>query len=406
MPPASPALPDAGSRIEGLDGLRGVAVLLVMLVHIGLVGSGWVGVQIFFVLSGFLITRILLQAKEGASAKSYFGTFYLRRSLRIFPAYYAYLLLMFAGAWLLQPSLWEGLKPLAPYLLSYTYNYGILLVDQPPASRWLVHLWSLQVEEQFYLLWPLLIWLLPRRFLLPVTLGLVLAGPLLRGAVYAWATQLDGMPISPANIVYLFTLSHIDAFAIGAAMAIPSVREGLARLPNLLFALATLAVIALGVGWNGAAGNPQGTQYAPLILGFPVLLPAKGQWLWGYSAVNLLAAILLAKAMLQGFGRGVLSHPALEALGRVSYGAYLIHFGITLLFWPLSLRWVEATGWPVWSGTLLWAPLYVLTVFALSWLSFRYFEAPILRLKSRFPTAGAPNEARSSAGTDGLGATR
>ena len=86
-------------RIAGLDGVRALAVLLVMTVHLYLVGCGWIGVQLFFVLSGFLITRILLAAKDrGGGAGRYFGQFYLRRSLRIFPAYYAYLLLVFGAA--------------------------------------------------------------------------------------------------------------------------------------------------------------------------------------------------------------------------------------------------------------------------------------------------------------------
>lgn len=378
---------NAEARIEGLDGMRGVAVLLVMLVHTGLVGCGWIGVQIFFVLSGFLITRILLDAKRHSSARRYFGNFYLRRSLRIFPAYYGYLVLVTAGAWLAQPTLAEGISRLAPWLYTYTYNYGLLFAEQPPHSKWLVHLWSLQVEEQFYLAWPLLLWLLPQRRLLPVIGAIVFGGPLLRGAIYAWARMFPDTPISPANVVYVFTLSHIDAFAIGAALCLPGVAATLARVPNALFALAAVVIVSAGLAWNGLAGQPPGTQYAPLMLGLPVLLPAKGQWLWGYSAVNLFAAMLLAKVLVQGFGNVVFRNPALNALGRVSYGAYLLHFGLTIPFLWLTRQWIAATGLPGWSGTLLWFPLYALIVYALAWLSFRYYESPILRLKSRFAYA-------------------
>jgi peptidoglycan/LPS O-acetylase OafA/YrhL len=378
----------AETRIEGLDGLRGVSVLLVMLVHTGLVGCGWIGVQIFFVLSGFLITRILLEAKQQGSARRYFGHFYLRRSLRIFPAYYGYLVLVTLGAWLAQPVLADGLSRIAPYLYTYTYNYGLLLAENPPDSKWLVHLWSLQAEEQFYLVWPLLLWLLPQRLLLPVIGAIVLAGPLLRAAVYFWARLLPDASISPVNTVYVFTVSHIDAFAIGAALCLPGVAPLLARFDGKLFSLAVLGVVVSGVVWNAAAGNPAGTKYAPFMLGMPVLLPAKGQWLWGYSAVNVLAAIVLSKVMLQGFGGALFRHPALNALGRVSYGAYLLHFGLTIPFMPLTAQWVASTGLPAWSGTLLWFPLYALVVYGLAGLSFRYFESPILRLKARFRYGG------------------
>ena len=137
-------------RIPALDGLRGVAVLLVMLYHANLLASGWVGVQLFFVLSGFLITRVLLQARSGTSAARASLHFYLRRALRIFPAYFLYLL---AGLALAAVSPW-GLSADAPgFWPAMIFVYNWYRAWAPSADlRWLDHLWSLSVEEQLYLL--------------------------------------------------------------------------------------------------------------------------------------------------------------------------------------------------------------------------------------------------------------
>jgi peptidoglycan/LPS O-acetylase OafA/YrhL len=383
-------------RIAGLDGVRALAVLLVMTVHLYLVGCGWIGVQLFFVLSGFLITRILLVAKDkSGGAGRYFGQFYLRRSLRIFPAYYAYLLVVFGVAMLRHAANEGRLAAMAPYLLSYTYNYGLLLAE-PLRSNWTSHLWSLSVEEQFYIVWPLLIWLTPRRAILPLAGAIVAAGPLLRLGVFLWARTLEHPQIPPQNIVYVFTSSHIDAFATGAALCFPAVAQRVAGLPKHWFLAAIAAAIAVGVVWSGAFILPPTPHDAPLALGFPVILYSKGQWIWGYTAINLLGAVLIAKVALQGFGKRLFQSRLMDRLGRVSYGAYLFHYVMVSWFYPLTPWLVAHAGLPTILATLLWTPLYVGCVYALSWLSFHFYETPFLKLKDRLgPRAPAPLAAPS-----------
>ena len=330
----TPLLTDDG-RIAGLDGVRALAVLLVMTVHLYLVGCGWIGVQLFFVLSGFLITRILLASKDKGGAGRYFGQFYLRRSLRIFPAYYAYLAAVFAAAALHHAANEGRLLAMAPYLLSYTYNYGLLLAE-PLRSNWTSHLWSLSVEEQFYIVWPLLIWLTPRRAILPLAGAIIVAGPLLRLAVFLWARGLEHPQIPPENIVYVFTSSHIDAFATGAALCFPGVARRLADLPNRWFLAAIAAAIAAGALWSGYFILPPTPRDAPLALGFPVIMYTKGQWIWGYTAINLLGAVLIAKVALRGFGKRLFQSAPMDRLGRVSYGAYLFHYVMVSWFYPLT----------------------------------------------------------------------
>src|ERR1700744_1968541 len=128
-------------HIKSLDGIRAISVLTVVLFHLGLAPFGWIGVQVFFVLSGYLITGILMRAKAEASIE-YFGRFYWRRSLRIFPVYFVFL--GFAAFW------FASFRDDWPWLVTYTADFARLRGTDISAP--FVHLWSLAVEEQFYLI--------------------------------------------------------------------------------------------------------------------------------------------------------------------------------------------------------------------------------------------------------------
>ena len=148
--------------IPGLDGVRAIAFLLVFTLHTDYLYIGWVGVQLFFVLSGFLITDILLRMKEKFGAGDYFKKFYGRRFLRIFPLYYLYLLIIFIVTVIViqydyRVTYMERTQDHLPYALTYIYNF-FNASSAYDGESWLIgHLWSLSVEEQFYLFWPLLI---------------------------------------------------------------------------------------------------------------------------------------------------------------------------------------------------------------------------------------------------------
>jgi len=163
-------------------------LLLVLGYHLNILGCGWVGVQLFFVLSGFLITRILIEARSEHPSATTLGRFYVRRGLRIFPVFYLYLAVMIAGLVLLQPA-----DPAAgtalrrwPWAAFYVYNW-FMMTGWHQNSYYVDHLWTLAVEEQFYLLWPALVLLLSRRALRSVLVALACAGPLLRlGVAEVW----------------------------------------------------------------------------------------------------------------------------------------------------------------------------------------------------------------------------
>src|SRR5262249_35847842 len=144
------------------DGIRALAILAVMLHHLGVFPEGWLGVNLFFTLSGFLITGILLEAKEKSPARAYFGNFIARRALRIFPAYYLLLFLIYTIEIMRhgEMSVWWACLPL---LLTYTSNFASQAGVTLPVQA--VHTWSLAIEEQFYLLWPAVVWITNRSML-------------------------------------------------------------------------------------------------------------------------------------------------------------------------------------------------------------------------------------------------
>lgn len=216
-------------HVPALDGIRGVAVLWVILFHatmhaqLGemvpwwerwihpLLRYGWAGVDIFFVLSGFLITRILLHARF---RENYFRNFYARRTLRIFPLYYASLLFALVAL----PWLWDypgqaEFQEDSAWYFSYLQNWGVFFQQLSSGDQGIFgHLWSLAVEEQFYLVWPWLVWRCPPRKLAWLCVIFVLAGPIVRAGMLVTGSE----PVA----VYFNTLARSDSLLSGALIAI------------------------------------------------------------------------------------------------------------------------------------------------------------------------------------------
>lgn len=368
-------------HVPALDGLRGVALLLVMLYHANLLASGWLGVQLFFVLSGYLITGVLLRTPaSGASATR----FYVRRALRIVPAYFAFLLFAFAAGQI-------GLLAATPgigYAASFSYNLFRAL-EPDLGSRWLDHLWSLSVEEHIYLLWPLLMMALRPRWRWVALVTLVCVGPLWRGLVGngGWFE----LPF-PAYAVGILTPSHLDAAAVGALAFLAQSRLG--AWPGLGWGVCIggLLVLAAGMLANGIGVTPQQAFGAWLTLGFPNTLPKAAQWVWGYSLFNLWAASLLVWLVARRPDHGLLAGPVLAYLGRISYAGYLWHFPLAHLCAPLVYRIHELTGWGLLPCLLLWFGPYLGLVVAVAAASARWVERPFLKLKSRWPVSDAGRE--------------
>jgi len=237
--------------IAGLDGLRAIAFLIVFFFHTRNLPFGWMGVQLFFVLSGFLITDILLRMKDQLPPREFFTKFYGRRFLRIFPLYYLYLILLAVLIFLLPSLDLSGLNTeLGKGFLNQIWAAAFYVFDFFHASaffersRFFTHLWSLSVEEQFYLLWPLLIFLVPRGKFKQLCFTAIGLGIVFRLAItLIYRTQIFPMLLSdPQQAVNVLPFSHLDAFGFGAYIS----RFEIPRPRLQLFSLAII-VPALGL---------------------------------------------------------------------------------------------------------------------------------------------------------------
>jgi peptidoglycan/LPS O-acetylase OafA/YrhL len=277
--PTSPKRP-------GLDGLRAIAVLMVFFFHHGLLPFGWIGVQAFFVLSGFLITGILVRARAN-TLQRYLINFYGRRLLRIFPLYFTVIGLFTAAVWLGFKA--GGLQAGLPYAATYTYNIW-------HASRYfqhsklITHFWSLCVEEQFYLVWPFIVFFVPPQKLRRMLLGIVIAGPCVR-LITVFILKLPTVPALPATTtaLYVLTHSHFDAFAAGAYISVFPL-GGIRRA-----AYAGLAAV-VAAGLCVAVFSTPDAETRPVIfraIGYPLGLGPGYAYVWGYSLLNIVSAILI-----------------------------------------------------------------------------------------------------------------
>ncbi len=372
-PPPATADRAAAGRIPVLDGVRGVAVLLVMFAHFGkpdtdgfgvtlergISSFGWAGVDLFFVLSGFLITGILLDTRE---SPSFFRTFYTRRFLRIFPLYYAFLAIVL---WLWGPRAGADEAQRQGWLWAYLTNFDIVRHGVFfGASSVLNHLWSLAVEEHFYFVWPFFVFLLDRRRLAMVAvLGLVGA------EVARIGLQLHG---SRAIAAYMLTPTRVDGLAIGALLAI------LARSPGEICQVEAVCRVATRGGGRGDWLRVHaGAALQPWKV-VPIALPALAI---GFGAMLLLAVAADDASLLARFFRS----RVLRFYGRYSYGLYVWH---PMVGWTLTgaglTQHVIARAVPGGAATAVTSFLVrggVATLVAL--VSWNLIEQPFLRLKDR-----------------------
>ena len=314
--------------IKSLDGVRAIAILLVMAFHFEIIRFGWIGVQLFFVLSGFLIGGILLKEKNVSVPLSFrLKNFWIRRSLRIFPLYYIYLLI-FIIVYMLWAFPSDYLHDL-PYLLTYTFNLTRISGSWHESPVY-THFWSLCVEEQFYLFFPFIIFFLSPSSLRKLTLIVIIGCPLLRLGFSEYLIQHGKTSFEIFDIIYWFPLSHLDAFFAGTAIPLLQLQLRVKR-PQLLF-VAILA-LALSAGLANYFYDSHGHSL-PVSLGYNFGDTNTLQQIWYYTLLNSLAASLLLVLVSVHSSRIaralkiVLESKVLVAIGKVSYGMYIIHWVI------------------------------------------------------------------------------
>jgi peptidoglycan/LPS O-acetylase OafA/YrhL len=364
----------SSQHIPALDGLRGIAILLVLVWHVAppfqSFFPGWSGVDLFFVISGYLITGRLLATK---GRPHYLSGFFRNRALRILPLYYAVVI-----GFLLAVHLFVQQKNL-PEFSFYTQHwksYLLFLQNWPlvfsglPRNPSLAHLWSLAIEEQFYLVWPLVILLMPfPRASFRIFTGLVIVIMTARTICY-----LNYPSSHTAN--YFNTFFRVDSLIIGALLC-QLHAEG-AKIPVKIARILTLALMALII-----AGNV-------LVKSVDLASPFNGTI--GYTLLALLFACVIHLCVMPGNGAMArfFEHPFLRYCGKISYGLYILHYpiihtlGTKILYWGIT-RW---PGHDNLAMTLSMTACLLLS-FALATLSFRYFESFFLQLKSH-PTPSQP----------------
>jgi peptidoglycan/LPS O-acetylase OafA/YrhL len=361
-------------RIATLDGLRGIAILLVLFHNLAvldrpssalaavldtLLDRGWIGVQLFFVLSGFLITSILLRTK---TAPNYFQVFYARRVLRIFPLYYLTLIVFL---WLL-PLCSSAIRSIDASSAGHQVWLWLFLSNwadpRAPSSNLFPHFWSLAVEEQFYLVWPLLVLLLSPRRLLRVCIALSLAALVIR-SVMLWTG-------SSHEATYMYTVCRMDALAVGAGIAAATCQGQLSRFSfaRVITALAVLLII-------GAAATK----------GFP-RTTVVGQT-FGYSVLAACCGLLLYAALIAKTGSAaakLLESRFLTTFGKYSYGIYVVHVPMHQLLGRPLLGGIVAS--PVQSLLISTCYTVVMTaaVLVAAMIVYHTIELPCLRLKRFF----------------------
>lgn len=348
-----------------LDDLRGLAILLVVIYHnFGFIEKyfffGWLGVDLFFVLSGFLITDILL--KE-LGTKNYLRNFYVRRVLRIFPLYYACLILFL----LVLPQLNTPLElkyytDNQVWIWTYLQNW-LYVFNNPAETHSLNHLWSLAVEEQFYLLWPLVILLIRKPKHLLIFISLLLTAVLgLR--LWVWMNHLSGFAY-----YNLYTFTRIDGICIGSMVAL------LLRINPDFLKKYTTAIVLFFAALNFAFFFVN-RYYS---FSFPYLALA------GYTTFAMIFGLLVNQAVTRETKliNLLLNIRLLKFFGRISYGFYMFHWPVYLLLSPYLYSWAkEFTGG--WTTQFIASLLSTLAAITISCLSFNYFERRFLKLKNRF----------------------
>lgn len=382
----APGVPKSAYYVA-LDGLRAIAVIMVFFQHYGaghafIFGWGWAGVDIFFVLSGFLITGILYDSQSKAHR---YRDFYVRRTLRIFPLYYfiwAVILLLAPFAhwqWNIRWAFWPA------YLGNYARFFFLHQPGDPyrfdkltfgaPVSTWfgypfhlyIGHFWSLCVEEQFYLIWPFIVYQVRKReTLIKICLAVIVLSPIARAVL--------SMTLSPQllrmELFYRSLPTRLDALLIGGLIALmlrgPE-EATLRRLRRPMLFLAAAVFVALYWVFTKTLALP--------------LEGSASNWIgmFGFTVIDVFAAALILECIHPGsFFETCLRWKPIRALGIISYGFYVYHDLLHDFYSDLAHRISPEYAYPL---TLLIA--FTATIL-IATLSYRLLEKPLLKLKDRF----------------------
>lgn len=364
------------NRLKELDGVRGLAILMVMMFHIfkradyfsnneylrfisKLSAIGWAGVDIFFVLSGFLITTILLKTKP---EKNYFRNFYARRALRIFPLYYITISILLYILPFTDPERGMQTQGLWPFYYLYQQNWTFITT----APSFLVSVtWSLAIEEQFYLIWPALTYYFNKRQLALISIGIILVSITARIVLIIFPqTSMD-----PRRIIYFGSLTRFEQLAFGALTALLFSSQKQDVVPRkLLYAICAASISAFAM--IAITDNPN-----PLV--------SYDLALWSYTLMAIFSATLIITLLIQKekmLLSSIFKNPILTFFGKYSYSIYLFHLPVTLYLLNVLVKAdrQSAKAWLIFT-----AGCFCVTIIA-SLLSWNLLEKRALEYKKYF----------------------
>ncbi|MDB6019119.1 MAG: acyltransferase 3 [Pedosphaera sp.] len=378
-------------HFEALDGFRGLAILAVLIYHFFMgwpfwtghlnmamghfLRTGWVGVDLFFVLSGFLITGILLGARTDQHR---WRNFIMRRALRIFPLYYLALIISF----LVIPACYHATQNAAlqvlvvaregaaPWFFGYLSNV-ILATTNVPFPLHLSLTWSLAAEEQFYLIWPAIIWLTPPRYTKRMILGVIALAQVFKLLAYYLLPH--------GTLIEFLTPCRLDEFGFGALIALALRDPGFSDNNWIAFRRFGL-LIALPIGFGLIALQQ---KISPFIIHF------YGQFLVAWGAA---ACILVLVRTPDSLAHRLFSSTLLRQFGKYSYCMYLCH-GLLVPFLGIESAPANTGGILFLAHVVARLAIYFVIVYLVSALSFRFFEKPIQNLKRFFEPVPQPDAA-------------
>jgi peptidoglycan/LPS O-acetylase OafA/YrhL len=339
---------------KGLDTLRGIGILWIICCHyfssINFFRFGWISLEVFFTLSGFLITKVLLHSLK---SPHFFKNFYSRRALRIFPIYYLFLVVIILGIFIFSnPNSFLYLKINFPYYFIYIQNFLFVFKGLEP-ENYLSHLWSLAMEEQFYLLWPLLVYFIRIELKLrKLLVSVIIAVFIFR--IWVWWNWGERFEVYHCN-----TFTRIDTIAFGCLLGSGFSYTQLSKSLRILILLVCISIFPIGI-----------ILYDNYFFTNPLFCT------FGYSAISLLTIFFLEYFIKEeGKFTFLKTNFLINFLGKISYGMYLFHIPI---FFILSSR----SGFSNLANGLI----SICLTFIIAALSYHLYEIRFLRLKKNFST--------------------
>ncbi|HEV8270931.1 MAG TPA: acyltransferase [Chitinophagaceae bacterium] len=337
----------------GLDSFRGIGILWIICCHyfphIDFFRFGWVSLEFFFVLSGFLITKVLLHS---STKKNFFSFFYMRRALRIFPIYFLFIIIFFAAVFLIsKPHHFVFLKENFFYYFIYLQNFLFVFKGLEP-EKYLNHLWSLAMEEQFYFLWPLAIYYIRDLKRLKKILWFIICFAFVFRVIvwYFWGERFE--------VYHCNTFARIDTIAFGCLLGCGFSYKDISKKLRVLLISVCISIFIFGF-----------LYFKDPFITNPVFCTL------GYSAFSFLSILFLEYFISEEKKfRFLKTNRLVNYLGQISYGMYLIHIPILLFLLP-------RTGLPETMTSLL----CILLTFILASLSYWFYEIKFLNMKKKFP---------------------